>query len=98
SGITKESIARAAGRSGRGGGVQPAAELPRREVGQGVHPLVTLVERGNVAKFTPAGAEEDRLSFDRDLLQRFQAVADKARADHVEDFGLLAPELAEDVG
>ena len=59
-----------------------------------MQPVVALVEARYVAEFAASRVEEDRFALDRDLFERFQAVANEARTDDIDPPDMLAPSSA----
>src|SRR5262245_52721012 len=60
-----------------------------------MHPVSALVEARYGVKFAAAGAEKIRLALDGDFLERFQAVGNESRADHVDSPHILSAQLAQ---
>src|SRR6266704_4046525 len=57
--------------------------MPPSDVGQGTDPVVALVEAGQQVKFPASRAEEDLSALDADFFERFEAIRDETRTDHV---------------
>jgi hypothetical protein len=62
---------------------QPALQVFLDQVGQSVHPVIAVVEAGNVMIFAPACVLEGFTAFLRNFFEGLQAVGNEARADPV---------------
>src|SRR5687767_2043875 len=78
--------------------VGPAEQVGRRDLGERMYPVGALVETRNGVKFASSRVEEDRLSFDSDLLEGLQAIGDEAGTDHVHAAHSLLAQFDERLG
>src|SRR5258708_35253170 len=87
----------------RSGGAQRRTGLPVRQcptlqvfggnARERLDPFMAFIQARNVAQLCAAGLEVSGLVLDADLLQRFQAIRNEARADHVQPAGLALAEF-----
>src|SRR5688500_9602189 len=63
---------------------RPRVEIALHDVGQRCDPLVPVVKARYVAQLAAPRFEKERLSFDRDLFERLEAVRNEPRADHID--------------